>query len=257
MMTHFKKAAIEYLSYFWEQKLVLLAYVALVFIITFTNLHMDIDSMYGLENQVSIADCLVLSASGFPLCLNFVVFPCIIIFLITKYDFQLVSVTRYKTINKLWLKHTALALIVAISNVIINLIVTLIVCAFYASVAINFDKTFSIFGLVNNGKILNDPSFINLLLIVVAFCLIVNIFYCILFSLLQWLIKNRFFIFVIIIFMGFTDMCNIGICSDSNVYFDKLLNYNPVGLLVPIIGIGIIFFLGYFCSNKKEFLNAE
>lgn len=257
-MIQFKRYIKESILFFKEHIYFSIVYVTIMFIVITSFIIHNISFAYNSGNEVSIADCFIFLSSGLPLYINFIILPCVILFYITKNDFKINNIIRYVHLKKLWIKHCLFVLIISLINVALNILIVFIFSAVYSNTMINFDKDTSVFAFINNGKIIENISFARVFIIIVVFCLFVNILFSIIYVLLNWVTNYNFCSFIVILALSLSDIyLDFGISEISGVYYDKWIYYNEITLFIPLVGAALLFCVGYFWAIRKDFVNAR
>lgn len=258
MMIPFKKYGREWFSSLREHRALLFLYAAVIPAVIFIFSFSQRQFALGIGVSFSFADCILVSLNGLPLYINIVLLPCIALSLIVRNDFSINSAVRHVRLRQLWKKHCWFAVLSSAAVTVYQMISVAVIGAVLSETLINFDSSQSIFGLMNNGMVLKNPSFTAVCVSALLFCFLMCLLFSFLYLFLKWGTGMDTIIFVVFILLGALDVfAGFGMCRFAGIFYDKWIDYHFAALFIPFFGAVFFYLFGYLFADRKDFLHAK
>lgn len=248
----------EFFFYFHDKLIWIILYALLIPISTFGFLHEMFFHARYIDVSVCLADCFIQIIDGYLSYISFIILSCLVFSSFIKRDFTINFLIRHTDLKSVWIKQSYFACLIAIISSIYRFITIFVFSSFYNTVPINFDQKRSFFAFANNGITTASLSTASVLVVSFLYLVLTTFFMLVAYNLIVWIFNRQLISFLVVLIMLVIDrFAGIGLSSFTGVYYTYWLPYRPMGLIVMVVLIAILFGVGLQYTKCKEFLYAK
>ncbi len=191
--------------------------------------------------------------------LYFIIFPylTLLINFFVRETFMVNRVIRYTKLRSVWNEHVWATLLFSMFTTIYFQLISSFIGAKQTSILMNFNEKKSFFAFATQGITTKDITLFNVIVITTIFLFLTIWLLSLFFTLLLWFFRKFTWCFAIIIVFALLDLKGYGLFSFFGVYYDQLLSYRLVRLIIPIVFIMFLYSIGLHYCKFREFVNEN